>query len=202
MATMITEVYDAFLAGGAPEAKAREAAEALSSESLSTKGDIVKTEGRLARDIAEVREGLADNIVSVEQKLTRDIAAAEERLNYKIAAVKEELNHKIDAVREELSGEIAAVEQKLTRDIAAVREELSGEITALKEALNHKIDVVKEELTRTIERKINDLKVDQKIDSLKRDIGKLDRDMAVMKALLLIIIAAQVIPLLKALAVI
>ena len=169
MATMITEVYDAFLAGGAPEAKARKAAEALSSESLSTKGDIVKTEGRLARDIV----------------------AAEERLN-----------HKITEVREELSGDIAAVEKRLNHKITEVREELSGEIAAVKEALNHKIDVVKEELTRTIERKINALKVDQKFDSLKRDIAKLERDMAVMKTLLLIIIAAQVIPLLKALSVI
>ena len=169
MATMITEVYDAFLAGGAPEAKAREAAEALSSESLSTKGDIVKTEGRLARDIA-----------AAEERLNHKIAAAEGRLNHKIAAAEGRLNHKIAEVREELSGEIAAV-----------REELSGEIAA-----------VKEELIRRIDRKIDDLKVDQKIDNLKRYITKLDRDMAVMKALLLIIIAAQVIPLLKALSVI
>ena len=145
MATMITEVYDAFLAGGAPEAKARKAAEALSSESLSTKGDIVKTEGRLARDIV----------------------AAEERLNYKIGEVREELSGDIGAVREELSGKIVAV-----------REELSGEIAAVEQRLNHKID------------------------SLKDKIAKLERDMAVMKSLLLIIIAAQVIPLLKALSVI
>ena len=72
---------------------------------------------------------------------------------------------------------------------------------AVEQRLNHKIDVVKEELIRRIDRKIDDLKVDQKIDSLKRDIAKLDRDMAVMKALLLIIIAVQVIPLLKALSV-
>ena len=134
MATMITEVYDAFLAGGAPEAKAREAAEALSSESLSTKGDIVKMEGRLARDIV----------------------AAEERLNDKITEVRGELSGEIVAVRKELSGEIVAVEQRLN----------------------------------------------QKIDSLKDKIAKLERDMAVMKSLLLIIIAAQVIPLLKALSVI
>ena len=90
MATMISEVYNAFLAGGTPEAEARKAAEALSSESLSTKDDIAE---------------------------------------------------------------------------------------------------VKEELTR-------------KIDGLRSDIVKLDRDMAVMKSLLLIILAAQVIPLLKALSVI
>ena len=112
MATMISEVYNAFLAGGTPEAEARKAAEALSSENLSTKGDIAE-------------------------------------------------------VKEELTGRIAAVEQKLTRDIAAVEERL-----------NHKID------------------------GLRSDIVKLDRDMAVMKSLLLIILAAQVIPLLKALSVI
>ena len=123
MATMISEVYNAFLAGGTPEAEARKAAEALSSENLSTKGDIAE-------------------------------------------------------VKEELTGRITAVEQKLTRDIAATEEKLNG-----------KIDEVREALTR-------------KIDGLRSDIVKLDRDMAVMKSLLLIILAAQVIPLLKALSVI
>ena len=134
MATMISEVYNAFLAGGTPEAEARKAAEALSSENLSTKGDIAE-------------------------------------------------------VKEELTGRIAGVEQKLTRDIAEVKEELTRNIAAVEERLNHKIDAVKEELNH-------------KIDGLRSDIVKLDRDMAVMKSLLLIILAAQVIPLLKALSVI
>lgn len=100
MATMITEVYDAFLAGGAPEAKAREAAEALSSESLSTKGDIVKTEGRLARDTAAMREALSSEIRAVEERL----------------------NHRIDTVREELLGEIAALDKKLTHEIYGIKQ--------------------------------------------------------------------------------
>ena len=145
MATMISEVYNAFLAGGAPEAEARKAAEALSSENLSTKGDI-----------SEVKEEVTGRIARVEQKLTRDIAE----------------------VKEELTGRIAGVEQKLTRDIAEVKEELTRNIAAVEERLNHKID------------------------GLRSDIVKLDRDMAVMKSLLLIILAAQVIPLLKALSVI
>ena len=134
MATMISEVYNAFLAGGTPEAEARKAAEALSSENLSKKGDI-----------AEVKEELTGKISEVKEELTRDIAE----------------------VKEELIGRIAAVEQKLT-----------GKIAAVEERLNHKID------------------------GLRSDIVKLDRDMAVMKSLLLIILAAQVIPLLKALSVI
>ena len=39
MATMISEVYEAFRAAGAPDDKAREAAEAMSSENLATKAD-------------------------------------------------------------------------------------------------------------------------------------------------------------------
>ena len=138
MATMITEVYDAFLAGGAPEAKARQAAEALSSESLSTKGDIVKTEGRLARDI-----------VAAEQRLNHKIAEVREALSGEIGALEKRLNHRIDAVKEELSGAISAVDKKLTHEIYGIKQ-----------------------------------------------------NMAVVRTLLLIIIAAQVIPLLKALSVI
>ena len=39
MATMISEVYEAFRAAGAPDDKARAAAEAMSSENLATKAD-------------------------------------------------------------------------------------------------------------------------------------------------------------------
>ena len=40
MTTMISEVYEAFRAAGVPEDKARQAAEALSSENLATKVDV------------------------------------------------------------------------------------------------------------------------------------------------------------------
>ena len=45
MTTMISEVYEAFRV---PEEKARKAAEALSSESLATKGDVIRIERELA----------------------------------------------------------------------------------------------------------------------------------------------------------
>jgi hypothetical protein len=47
MATMISEVYDAFRSAGVPEDKARAAAEALSEEQLPTKTDIAKLEKEL-----------------------------------------------------------------------------------------------------------------------------------------------------------
>ncbi len=48
MTTMISEVYDAFRDAGVSEEKARKAAEALSSESLATKADVVRIEPELA----------------------------------------------------------------------------------------------------------------------------------------------------------
>jgi len=51
MSMMISEVYDAFRAAGVPDDKARQAAEALSAESVATKGDIqeLKADVRLLK---------------------------------------------------------------------------------------------------------------------------------------------------------
>jgi hypothetical protein len=48
MTTMISEVYDAFRSVGVAEDKARKAAEALSNESIATKGDIAKLDKEMA----------------------------------------------------------------------------------------------------------------------------------------------------------
>lgn len=63
----------------------------------------------------------------------------------------------------------------------------------VREELNHKIDAVKEELSGAISA------LDKK---LTHEIYGIKQGMAVLKTLLLLIIAAQVIPLLKALSVI
>jgi hypothetical protein len=44
MAMMISEVFEAFQAAGVPNDKARAAAEAISSETIATKGDISRLE--------------------------------------------------------------------------------------------------------------------------------------------------------------
>lgn len=48
MATMNSEMYDALIAAGAPEDKARAAAVSLAEESLATKADIQRIEKELA----------------------------------------------------------------------------------------------------------------------------------------------------------
>ncbi len=48
MTTMISEVYSAFRKAGVPEEDARQAAEALSAESLATKSDISGVKQELA----------------------------------------------------------------------------------------------------------------------------------------------------------
>lgn len=48
MSMMVTELYDALMAAGAPEEKARAAAQAMSEESLATKADMVRLERELS----------------------------------------------------------------------------------------------------------------------------------------------------------
>lgn len=59
MTTMISEVYDAFRSAGVPEDKARKAAEALSNESIATKGDIARLEALTRTEIAKLDKELA-----------------------------------------------------------------------------------------------------------------------------------------------
>ena len=76
MATMISEVYKAFIKAGCPEDAAREAAEALSSEQLATKGDITRIEKELAvlkSDLVIVKWMLGLVIVAVAIPILRDI---------------------------------------------------------------------------------------------------------------------------------
>lgn len=52
MSTMITEVYDALLAAGAPEDKARDAAKAMSTDIVEMRGDIKLLKWMVAMNIA------------------------------------------------------------------------------------------------------------------------------------------------------
>ena len=75
MNMMLTEVYDAFIAAGTPEDKARSAAQALSAESFATKGDIVRLEKEIAAvqvDIGLVKWMLGVVIAAVVLPLVRD----------------------------------------------------------------------------------------------------------------------------------
>ena len=67
MATMITEVYEAFRKVGIPDPEAKHAAEALSAENVSTKADINGAEKRLG------------------ERISREVAALDDKLSEKIS---------------------------------------------------------------------------------------------------------------------
>jgi hypothetical protein len=62
MTTMIAELYDALIAAGSPEDKARKAAEAIAGYEA-YEGRFVRIEadiGELKRDVAELKQGVGD----------------------------------------------------------------------------------------------------------------------------------------------
>ena len=73
MTTMISELYEALVDAGASEKKAKEAAEVLSTENLSTKGDVVAVKKELAGNI----EKLGARVTELGEKLGARIAKLE-----------------------------------------------------------------------------------------------------------------------------
>ena len=73
MATMITEVYEAFRKVGIPDPEAKHAAEALSAENVSTKADINGAEKRLgeriSREVAALDEKFSDKFAKQDRKM-------------------------------------------------------------------------------------------------------------------------------------
>jgi hypothetical protein len=69
MATMISEVYDAFRSVGVPEDKARAAAEALSEDQIATKSDITRLERVTTGEIAKIRQETAADIAKLEKEI-------------------------------------------------------------------------------------------------------------------------------------
>ena len=114
---MVVELYDALVSAGAPEEKARVAAQAMSEESLATKADIA----HLQADIARLEQVTKADIAKLEQVTKAEIAKLERATSGDIARLEQAT--KAESVKQEKSirGDIA----KLERDIAKVERELS-----------------------------------------------------------------------------
>jgi hypothetical protein len=102
MATMISEVYDAFRSAGVPEDKARAAAEALSEDQLATKADIVRLERVTTGEIARLEQATTGEIARLERVTTGEIARLERVATGEIAKL-----------RQETTGDIAKLEKEI-----------------------------------------------------------------------------------------
>ena len=91
---MISELYEALVDVGASEAKAKQAAEALSAENLSSKDHI-----------ADVKQGLAGDIAGLDEKLSGKITELDQRLSGKIT----ELDKKMAVMQWMLGATLAGI---------------------------------------------------------------------------------------------
>ena len=79
MTTMISELYEALVDAGASEKKAKEAAEVLSTENLSTKGDLIAVKEELAGNIEKLSVRIS--------KLERDTAVVKWMISATLAGI-------------------------------------------------------------------------------------------------------------------
>ena len=90
MTTMISELYEALIDAGATEAKAREAAQALSAENLNSKDTIAEVKAELAGDIAELDQKLSGEIAETRKdihKLQLDVAVLKWMVSATLAGI-------------------------------------------------------------------------------------------------------------------
>ena len=80
MTTMISELYEALVDAGASESKAKEAAEALSAENLSSKDHIADVKQELASDIAGLDQKLSGKITELDQRLSGKITELDKKM--------------------------------------------------------------------------------------------------------------------------
>ena len=113
---MISELYEALVDAGASEKKAKEAAEVLSTENLSTKGDLIA-----------VKEELAGRITELDQRLSGRITELDQRLGGRITALGEKLGGRITELDQRLGARIS----KLERDMAVVKWMIGATLTGI-----------------------------------------------------------------------
>ena len=71
MSIIITEVYEAFLSAGAPEAKAKAAAAAIPiAKDLATKQDLAEFKAATQQDLANVKAELKSDIAELKSDIT------------------------------------------------------------------------------------------------------------------------------------
>ena len=122
MAMMITEVYEAFRKVGIPDPEAKQAAEALSAENVSTKADINAAEERLRPYIDKSKEELTGRITDLDDKLSERIADLDDKLSEKIS-------HEITGVKvsiAKLDRQMAVMKWMMATTIAGILSLLAG----------------------------------------------------------------------------
>ena len=125
MATMITEVYEAFRKVGIPDPEAKHAAEALSAENVSTKADINGAEKRLgeriSREVAALDDKFSRRITELDDKLSDRITDLDSKLSERIADLDEKFSRRITELDEKFSDRMTALDDKFSREIADVK---------------------------------------------------------------------------------
>ena len=115
MATMITEVYEAFRKVGIPDPEAKHAAEALSAENVSTKADINGAEKRLRRYIDKSKEELAGRITDLDEKFSDRMTALDDKLSDRMTDLDEKFSDRMTALDDKFSRELADVKASIAK---------------------------------------------------------------------------------------
>ena len=114
MTIMISEVYEAFKAGGTPEDKAKAAAEAIARQEerfnnldtavANVRADVAELRAEVKTDIAELRTELKMDMADLRTEVKTEIADLRTEMKTDMAELREEVKTDIGALRTEVTG--------------------------------------------------------------------------------------------------
>jgi len=142
MTIMLTELYDALLAGGTPEDKAREAATAVGGHearmaSIEAKLDRLAT--MMAAGFEKLDAKIDHSVVRLDAKIDHSVARLDAKIDHSVARLDakiEKLDAKIDHVGECTNAKIDQVAATTDAKIEKLDAKLDKEVTALRGDIN------------------------------------------------------------------
>lgn len=118
MSVIVTEVYDALVAAGSPEEKARAAAGVIPmTETLSTKQDFAEFRGEMKEDFAEFKGEMREEFAEFRAEMKADFAEFRTEMREEFAEFKAEMKGEFAEFRAEVKEEI----NPLKRDVAVLK---------------------------------------------------------------------------------
>ena len=113
MTNMLSEVYTAFREAGSSEEAAQSAAQALSSDLLATRQDVIQGERALGNKIEQGNKATQTEILRVEKDLGNKIEQGDKAVLAEVTRVEKAVTAEVTRVEKTLGDRITCVEREL-----------------------------------------------------------------------------------------
>jgi len=135
MTNMLSEVYTAFREAGSSEEAAQSAAQALSSDLLATRQDVIQGERALGNKIEQGNKATQTEILRVEKDLGNKIEQGDKAVLGEVTRVEKAVTAEVVRVEKDLGNKIEQGDKAVLAEVTRVEKTLGDRITCVEREL-------------------------------------------------------------------